>query len=133
MLKKIAKTIGLSLIGLTIATNVATAANTSTAKHQGVYTAPYLPSEKLNVPPTNIAVLNYSSDTIQTFVRNAGMTLYSGNAGTFRDDTVFSDSYIKITDIYGRLIYGDYVCRRAMVIVDGGGNYWRTTVDRRYC
>lgn len=120
-----------ALLGL-LATGCAFA-NTQTAT-TGYYTAPYVKAAKTAlVPATNIAILNYSDDTVYAYVPGAGITLFSGNTNTFRHDTYFGDTQLTLQDPVHTTFFNQYVCHRAIVTIDGRPGYYRTTVDRRYC
>lgn len=121
----------LTLVGLLTATAVfADAKSTS----NGYYNVPYTKSfAHTLVPATNISVLNYSDDTVYAIVPGLGVTLFSGNATTFRLDNFYGETYMTLQDPWQRPFFTQYVCRRAIVIVDGRPGAYRINVDRRYC
>ena len=122
----------LALLGLLTA-SAAYADAKSTNK--GYYTAPYSKTAlaAMVVPATNIAILNYSDDTVFAYVPGASITLFSGNANTFRHDTYWADTQLTLQDPIHNTFFNQYVCHRAIVTIDGRPGYYRTTVDRRYC
>jgi hypothetical protein len=120
----------LALLGLLTAT---TAFADTQSKSSGYYSAAYSKAAKLVVPATNIAVLNYSDDVVFAYVPGASVTLYSGNANTFRHESYWGDTQLTLQDPVHNTFFNQYVCHRAVVTIDGRPGYYRTTVDRRYC
>ena len=129
MIKSMLKS--LAILGALVAGSTFAGTNAIAGKY---YTAPYTKAfNAALVPATNISVLNYSDDTIFAYVPGLTIPLYSGNANTIRLDNFWGDTYLTLQDPRGVPFYTQYVCHRAMVIVDGRPGYYRTTVDRRYC
>jgi len=85
------------------------------------------------VPPTNIAILNFSSDTVYAVVPGFSIPLLSGNANTITHPTYWDDSYLTLQDPYHTPFYNRYVCHRAIVTIGGTPGYYRIDVDSRYC
>lgn len=121
-------------VALLAALSTSTAFADTKAVANKYYSAPYSKAvSTAMVPATNIAVLNYSDNTVYASVPGLTLTLFSGYANTFRHDTYFGDSYLTLQDPSGVVFYNQYVCHRAIVTIDGRPGYYRTTVDGHRC
>jgi hypothetical protein len=92
-------------------------------------------SKTLSVPPTNITVLNYSEEAIFAIVPGTPINdmLRAGKSDTISHDTYYGDTRLVLQDWNRYTMYDQYVCRRAIVTVDGRPGYYRISVDRKYC
>ena|SRR3990167_4251127 len=86
------------------------------------------------VSPTDITVINSSSDSIYVIVPNAINDLvYSGQNDHIRHPSYYGDTYLVLTDPYSRTLFQGNVCRLAVISVTNFFGAYRTNVDSEYC
>jgi len=109
------------------------------APNNKYYSAPYTNTvDATLMPATNIAVLNFSNDTIDASVPGLELTLLSGNTNTFRNETYWGNTLLTLQNSYHiDPFFNRYVCHRAVVTIDSTidnkPGHYVTTVSNRYC
>ncbi|OGT45898.1 MAG: hypothetical protein A3E83_02310 [Gammaproteobacteria bacterium RIFCSPHIGHO2_12_FULL_41_20] len=87
------------------------------------------------VPPTDITVVNASSDIVYAIVPNSPIhdLIYSGQNDHIRHNNYYGDTHLVLTDPFSRTLFDGYVCRLAMVSVSNPFGAYRINVDSEYC
>lgn len=93
------------------------------------------PSTGIAVPATNITIINYSEESIYATVPGTSVydILYAGRSDTIFNNAYYGDTRIVLQDWNRITFFDQYVCRRAIVSVDGRPGSYRIIVDRKYC
>jgi hypothetical protein len=95
----------------------------------------------MGMQPTNMVVINFSN--YRMHVRIEGLTvdqwIDAGAPALFTNSAYRSDRFMFL-DEYNRVIIRDHnngeyipICRRAIVTIDGGPDYYNMKVEDKYC
>lgn len=124
---------GVAMIASTLA--VSFAANAADIGSYYSTLHPKASSKTLAVPATNITVLNYSEEAIFAIIPGTGINdmLTAGKSDTISNDTYYGDTRLVLQDWARYTFFDQYVCRRAIVTIEGRPGYYRYTVDRKFC
>lgn len=92
-------------------------------------------TKTLTVPETNITALNYSDESIYVVVPNSPINfeVFSGNSRTISRNGYYGSTQLVLQDWNRITFFNQYVCRRAIVTVDGRPGSYRVSVDGKYC
>ena len=107
------------------------AANTGTNDYY-ISSGDQIASKAFVVPATNITVLNYSDEFIY-LASPVNYQIPSGNSRTISRNAYYDSTHIVLQDWNYTTFYDRFVCRRAIITVDGRPGYYRISVDGRYC
>lgn len=127
----------LTFVALAMSTAVVSVASAET-KNSNVYYSTLHPStsaQAFAVPATNITVINYSQETIYAIVPNSPINdqLFSGKSDTISNNSYYGDTHLVLQDWNRSTFFDQYVCRHAIVTVDGQPGGYHINVDRKYC
>lgn len=127
----------LSFVAAAISAATVTMAYADTPKNNDYYSSmrPGAGSASLMVPITNITVINMSDRFIYVTVPNTTISdmVYTGKSDTISNDSTGYDTHLVLLDSYHATFFDQFVCRRAVVMVDGTSGNFHINVDRRYC
>jgi len=87
-------------------------------------------------PPTNISVVNASSDYIYAVVPNSPVNDYvrpGFNDHIYNYDPGVFSTYLVLQDVYRNTFYAQTVCREAIVVVTGYYRNYRINTDSDLC
>jgi len=89
----------------------------------------------ISVPATNITILNYSEESIFVVVPGTSLydLLYAGRSDTIFNNSYYGDTRIMLQDWNRITFFDQYVCRRAILTVDGRPGSYRIMLDKKYC
>jgi hypothetical protein len=92
-------------------------------------------TKTLTVPETNITALNYCDESIYVIVPNSPINyeVFSGNSRTISRNGYYGSTQLVLQDWNRITFFNQYVCRRAIVTVDGRPGAYRVLIDGKYC